>query len=102
MPDIQEAKCYEFTVRILPPLGAPRGGQKKFFRFAQILPPPYIYFCIRPWGGLRVQGIGQGKERVLWKKKGCFRKENDEERLKKNGKVWKYILVKGVNSSQIN
>jgi hypothetical protein len=24
MPDIQEAKCYEFTVRILPPpLGAP-------------------------------------------------------------------------------
>ena len=40
MPDIQEAKCYEFTVRILPPLGAPRGGQKKILRFAQILPPP--------------------------------------------------------------
>ena len=40
MPDIQEAKCYEFTVRILPPpLGAPRGGQKFFLRFAQILPP---------------------------------------------------------------
>jgi len=41
MPDIQEAKCYEFTVRILPPpLVAPRGGQKKILRFAQILPPP--------------------------------------------------------------
>ena len=27
MPDIQEAKCFEFTVHILPPpLGAPRGG----------------------------------------------------------------------------
>ena len=40
MPDIQEAKCYEFTVRILPPpLRAPRGGQKIFLRFAQILPP---------------------------------------------------------------
>jgi len=23
-------------------------------------------------GGLRVQGIGQGKERVLWKKKGLL------------------------------
>ena len=34
MPDIQEAKCFEFTVQILPspPQGAPRrgGGQKKF------------------------------------------------------------------------
>jgi len=27
MPDIQEAKCFEFTVQILPPpLGAPGGG----------------------------------------------------------------------------
>jgi len=30
MPDIQEAKCFEFTVQIPPPLGAPRGGAKKF------------------------------------------------------------------------
>ena len=29
MPDIQEAKCLEFTVQILPPpLGAPSGGKK--------------------------------------------------------------------------
>ena len=34
MPDIQEAKCFEFTVQILPspPQGAPRrGGGKKNF-----------------------------------------------------------------------
>ena len=37
MPDIQEAKCYEFTVRIFPPLGAPRGGAKK------ILPPLHLF-----------------------------------------------------------
>ena len=46
MPDIQEAKCYEFTVRILPPLGAPRGGQKKFLRFAQTLPTPPTFISV--------------------------------------------------------
>jgi len=40
MPDIQEAKCYEFTVRILPPLGAPRGGAKKNFALRANLAPP--------------------------------------------------------------
>ena len=41
MSDIQEAKCFEFTVQILPPpLGAPRRRQKNHFCFAQTLPPP--------------------------------------------------------------
>ena len=31
-----------------PPLGAPRGGAKKFFALRANLAPPYIYFCIRP------------------------------------------------------
>ena len=30
MPNIQEAKCFEFTIKILPPpLGTPRGGGDK-------------------------------------------------------------------------
>ena len=35
MPNIQEAKCFEFTVQIPPPLGAPRGRQN--------FVPLYIY-----------------------------------------------------------
>jgi len=39
MPDIQEAKCYDFTVRIF--LGAPRGGgAKKNFALRANLAPP--------------------------------------------------------------
>ena len=40
MPDIQEAKCFEFTVQILPPpQEAPRGGAKNCLRFALIWTP---------------------------------------------------------------
>ena len=47
-PDIQEAKCFEFTVQMLPPpLGAFRGGGK-FFGASHKFRPPYNYFCIRP------------------------------------------------------
>ena len=45
MPDIQEAKCFEFTVHILPPplLGGPRGrGGEIYFWAREILPPPRI------------------------------------------------------------
>ena len=49
MPDIQEAKCLEFTVQILPP--PPRSfwreGAKKF-RFAQISPPAIYLFLYTP------------------------------------------------------
>ena len=38
MPDIQEAKYFEFTVQIFPSIGAPGGGAKKL-RFVHILPP---------------------------------------------------------------
>ena len=37
MPDVQEAKCFEFTVQILPPpLEAPSRGQKN------VRPPRFI------------------------------------------------------------
>jgi len=45
MPDIQEAKCYEFTVQIGAPIG---GGPKKISRFMQILPPPLDLFLYTP------------------------------------------------------
>ena len=38
MPDIQEAKCYEFTVQIGAPIGG--GGQKKFRASCKSCPPP--------------------------------------------------------------
>ena len=42
MPDIQEAKCFEFTVQILPPppLGAHRGGGGEEKKFRNFGPPP--------------------------------------------------------------
>ena len=42
LPDIQEVKCFEFTVQMLPPpLGASLGAKKIIVRFANILPPPH-------------------------------------------------------------
>ena len=44
MPDIQEAKCFEFTDQMLPPpLGAFRGGGQIFWRFAQISPSLQLF-----------------------------------------------------------
>ena len=44
MPDIKEAKCFEFTVQILPPpLAAPRGGKQICWRFAQLSPPQDLF-----------------------------------------------------------
>ena len=47
MADIQEAECFEFTYQIVPPQGAFREGQKNV-PLRTYLPPPPIYFCIRP------------------------------------------------------
>ena len=48
MPDIQEAKCFEFTYQILPPLGASTGGQTFFFALRIDL----IYLLLySPWEG---------------------------------------------------
>jgi len=40
MPGIQEAKCFEFTVQILPPPWEFLVGREIFWRVAQISPPP--------------------------------------------------------------
>ena len=47
MPDIQKAKCFEFTVQILPPALGGGGGAKKLLRFAKQCPPLDL-FLIRP------------------------------------------------------
>ena len=63
MPDIQEAKCYEFTVRILPPppLGAPRGGQKNVLPLrANFAPPPRFISVYALVEQARIQG-GRGQ-----------------------------------------
>ena len=46
MPNIQEAKCFEVKVQILPPLGTPRLAQKKNFASRKFC-LPQIYLCIR-------------------------------------------------------
>ena len=38
MPDIQEAKCFEFKVQILPPPGGPWGAKKNFVLRAHFAP----------------------------------------------------------------
>ena len=43
MPDIQEAKCFEFTVQIPPPWEF-LVGREIFWRFAQISPAPQDLF----------------------------------------------------------
>ena len=49
LPDIQEVKCFEFTVQMLPPpLGASLGAKKIIVRFANILPPPTDWFLYTP------------------------------------------------------
>ena len=42
MPDIQEAKYYEFTVQIFPSIGAPGGRGKKIALRTHIDPPRFI------------------------------------------------------------
>ena len=50
MPDIQKAKCFEFTVQILPPaLGG--GGGKKIITVCETMPPPRFisYTPLKIW-----------------------------------------------------
>ena len=39
MPDIQKAKCFEFTVQILPPALGGGGGQKNYYGLRNNAPP---------------------------------------------------------------
>ena len=48
MPDIQEAKCLESTVQILPPPRSFWREGAKNFDSRKFRPLPYIYVCIRP------------------------------------------------------
>ena len=49
MPDIQEAKCFEFTVQILPPPRSSKGEAKKNLRFKHIW-PPYRFISVNALG----------------------------------------------------
>ena len=81
MPDIQEAKCFEFTVQISPPpLGGPRGG-KQFFALRKFRPPLSDFFS----GEVETERIRTRKRKDVWRKQDRKNKNKKKERW---GEKW--------------